>query len=127
MSLLFRSFASTTKQDIAQQAHGSKSLMVIKSGYLQKKSKTVKRAKKRWIVLTDVTLISFKDDNTKRKPTETFDLRIYCRLKVTNKTEFELLTQADHNKHSRVFIAKTPEELMEWIAVIGDIQKKLVY
>ena len=100
--------------------------LTIKQGWLHKKSKNTKTARKRWIVLNEGCLVSYKNDNTKRKPTESFNLKIYSQLKVTEQTHFELMPSSSKKSPSRVFIADNANELVEWITAIGKVQKKLV-
>ena len=94
----------------------------IIQGYLYKESKTFKTRKRRWMVLRGNQLHSYKNDKiNKLKPTESFDLAIYHKIKVCSKDRFELLADTD----TRAFIAPNPDVLTEWIRRIGEVQKKL--
>ena len=101
-----------------------KETSIDKQGWLNKKSRMVKQARKRWIVVKGAWLLSYKNTNTKRKPTETFDLRTYSQIKVINETTFELL--AKDTSPSRIFIADSSQDVIEWIKAIGNAQKKCV-
>eukprot|EP01084_Bolivina_argentea_P152070 265325_1 len=95
---------------------------IIKQGYLQKQSKTVKQFRKRWMVLKKNALYSYKNKRiTDKNPTELFDLTIYNKTKLTNKTQFELLSTTQ----SRLFIAESSQDVMVWISFINSVQKTL--
>jgi len=112
---MFRSKTSATNSGTVDS--------VMKSGWLTKKSGRLRKSNKRWIVLTGDSLTTYKSDNTKRKPTERFDLRHWHKIKVIDTTNFELWSQGD--KSSRLFTAESSSDLMEWITEIGRVQKKL--
>jgi len=61
-----------------------------KEGFLEKQSRHLKRWKKRWFVLQDSTLYSFKKKMVYDIPTETIDLRVFSSVKssedYTNRT-----------------------------------------
>ena len=50
---------------------------IIFEGYLYKKSKHLKSMRKRWIVLINNHLYSFKEEKNYNDPTEIFDLTLY--------------------------------------------------
>ena len=52
-----------------------------KEGYLEKQSRVFKRWRKRWFVLQDSTLYSFKKERVYDAPTEIIDLRVFSSVK----------------------------------------------
>ena len=52
-----------------------------KEGYLEKQSRVFKRWRKRWFVLQDSTLYSFKKERVYDNPTEVIDLRVFSSVK----------------------------------------------
>ena len=52
-----------------------------KEGYLEKQSRVFKRWRKRWFVLQDSTLYSFKKERVYDSPTEVIDLRVFSSVK----------------------------------------------
>jgi hypothetical protein len=52
-----------------------------KEGFLEKQSRVFKRWRKRWFVLQDSTLYSFKKERVYDQPTEIIDLRVFSSVK----------------------------------------------
>eukprot|EP01084_Bolivina_argentea_P066273 120799_1 len=90
-----------------------------KEGYLQKQSAVLKIYRKRWMVLQESMLYSFKERKKYDKPTEVFDLKIY-NVKKSQKgkpTQFKLVSNTLTNG-SRNFIASSKGEMEDWIKYI---------
>ena len=89
-----------------------------KQGYLKKESLHLKIFKKRWIVLKDNKLYSFKykyDYNA----TEILDLSIYNMVKKLSKTHFQISSNSEsRNKKPRLFAAISTNVANEWIKCI---------
>eukprot|EP00808_Paulinella_micropora_P007860 g59140.t1 len=91
-----------------------------KEGFLEKQSRHLKRWKKRWFVLQDSTLYSFKKEKDYQNPTETIDLRVFSSVKssedYTNRTHSFDVYSAD-----MVFsmVASSETEKEDWIRAIG--------
>lgn len=91
-----------------------------KEGYLEKQSRHLKRWKKRWFVLQDSTLHSFKKEKNYENPTESIDLRVFCSVKssedYTNRQHSFDVYSADH-VFSMVAVSENEKE--DWIRAIG--------
>eukprot|EP01084_Bolivina_argentea_P307875 532213_1 len=90
----------------------------VKSGYLQKQSLHLKRFRIRWIVLKNRYLYCYKDNKCTHL-TETLDLRAFNHVQISSNGEigqFELISYL----RKRIFIAKTFEEMHQWIKFIEE-------
>jgi len=91
-----------------------------KEGWLEKQSRHLKRWKRRWFVLQDSTLYSFKKEKVYDDPTEIIDLRIFSSVKssedYTNRTH-----SFDVYSSDMVFsmVAASESEKEDWIRAIG--------
>lgn len=91
-----------------------------KEGFLEKQSRHLKRWKKRWFVLQDSTLYSFKKEKVYEDPTETIDLRVFSSVKSS-----EDYTNRPHSfdvySSDMVFsmVAASESEKEDWIRAIG--------
>jgi len=91
-----------------------------KEGWLEKQSRHLKRWKKRWFVLQDSNLYSFKKEKVYDSPTETIDLKVFSSVKssedYTNKPH-----SFDVYSNDTVFsmVANTENEKEDWIRAIG--------
>lgn len=91
-----------------------------KEGFLEKQSRHLKRWKKRWFVLQDSTLYSFKTERVYESPTEVIDLRVFSSVKssedFTNRSHSFDVYSAD-----MVFsmVAGSENEKEDWIRAIG--------
>mmetsp|Transcript_19619 Transcript_19619/g.27499 ORF Transcript_19619/g.27499 Transcript_19619/m.27499 type:complete len:127 (+) Transcript_19619:23-403(+) len=91
-----------------------------KEGWLEKQSRHLKRWKKRWFVLQDSTLYSFKKEKSYDAPTEIIDLRVFSSVKssedYTNRTH-----SFDVYSIDMVFsmVAASENEKEDWIRAIG--------
>jgi len=103
--------ASTTKIAIVNPT---------KEGWLEKQSRHLKRWKKRWFVLQDSTLYSFKKEKSYESPTEVIDLRVFSSVKSS-----EDYTNRPHSfdvySSDMVFsmVAVSEAEKEDWIRAIG--------
>eukprot|EP01084_Bolivina_argentea_P076814 139258_1 len=97
----------------------------IKEGYLIKKSLHLSQKRKRWIVLTNDKIYSFKNKNINaqnrqksQNPTEIFDLNLYCNVSKYKSEGFCLFQ--NKNKKQRVFLTTSKEQIYidEWIECI---------
>eukprot|EP01084_Bolivina_argentea_P132643 234092_1 len=96
---------------------------IIKAGFLQKQSMYLKAYRKRWMVLKDSCLYSYKSENINAKPTEIIDINSFNDIKISNnnkKTQFELIS-GNKNRTKRVFIAASVNEMNDWINQIQNI------
>jgi len=91
-----------------------------KEGWLEKQSRHFKRWRKRWFVLQDSTLYSFKKERVYDTPTEIVDLRVFSSVKSSE--------DYTHRAHSfdvystdMVFSMVAPAEgdKEDWIRAIG--------
>ena len=91
-----------------------------KEGFLEKQSRHLKRWKKRWFVLQDSTLYSFKKERVYDSPTEVIDLKVFSSVKssedFTNRSHSFDVYSAD-----MVFsmVAGSENEKEDWIRAIG--------
>ena len=91
-----------------------------KEGWLEKQSRYLSRWRKRWFVLQDSTLYSFKKEKSYDVPTEIIDLRVFSSVKssedYTNRTHSFDVYSADF-----VFsmVATSENEKEDWIRAIG--------
>jgi len=91
-----------------------------KEGFLEKQSRHLKRWKKRWFVLQDSTLYSFKKERVYDSPMEVIDLRVFSSVKssedFTNRSHSFDVYSAD-----MVFsmVAGSENEKEDWIRAIG--------
>jgi len=91
-----------------------------KEGWLEKQSRYLSRWRKRWFVLQDSTLYSFKKEKNYDVPTEVIDLRVFSSVKssedYTNRTHSFDVYSADF-----VFsmVAASENEKEDWIRAIG--------
>jgi len=92
----------------------------IKEGWLEKQSRVFKRWRRRWFVLQDSTLYSFKRERVYDTPTEIIDLRVFSSVKSSEDYK--------HRAHSfdvystdMVFSMVAPAEgdKEDWIRAIG--------
>jgi len=91
-----------------------------KEGWLEKQSRVFKRWRRRWFVLQDSTLYSFKRERVYDTPTEIIDLRVFSSVKSSE--------DYTHRAHSfdvystdMVFSMVAPAEgdKEDWIRAIG--------
>ena len=95
---------------------------VIREGYLHKESKTLKKTRKRFMVLTGQYLNSYKDDSMSEEPTEIFDLRNYRTAKMCRNGkigEFEIISL--QKQESRVFVAENKHTMNDWLKSIRKV------
>jgi hypothetical protein len=91
-----------------------------KEGYLEKQSRYLKQWRRRWFVLQDSMLYSFKRKQTYDQPTEVIDLRVYSSVKSS-----EDYTNRSHSfdvySTDTVFsmVADSETEKEDWIRAIG--------
>jgi len=91
-----------------------------KEGWLEKQSRHLKRWKKRWFVLQDSILYSFKKEKVYEAPTEIIDLRVFSSVKSS-----EDYTNRPHSfdvySSDMVFsmVASSEAEKEDWIRAIG--------
>lgn len=91
-----------------------------KEGYLEKQSRHLKRWKKRWFVLQDSTLHSFKKERVYENPTESIDLRVFNSVK-SSEDYTNRQYSFDVYSAEAVFsmVAATEPEKEDWIRAIG--------
>jgi len=91
-----------------------------KEGWLEKQSRIFKRWRRRWFVLQDCTLYSFKKERVYDQPTEIIDLRVFSSVKSSE--------DYTHRAHSfdvystdMVFsmVAPAENDKEDWIRAIG--------
>jgi len=91
-----------------------------KEGWLEKQSRMLKRWRRRWFVLQDSTLYSFKKERVYDEPTEIIDLRVFSSVKSSE--------DYTHRAHSfdvystdMVFsmVAPSESDKEDWIRAIG--------
>ena len=94
-----------------------------KEGYLEKQSRVFKRWRKRWFVLQDSTLYSFKKERVYDSPTEVIDLRVFSSVKssedYTHRAHsfdvystdqvFSMVAPAESDKEGRTYTHSTAE------------------
>ena len=114
---------------------------MIKESYLLKESKTLKKARQRWMVLTGKYMNSYREMQTYSNPTECFDLTHYRTARVCKESNsghnpkseksdgsdpskasaftfrFELISSSIR-QDKRVFVAESKSEMLEWIRSI---------
>eukprot|EP01084_Bolivina_argentea_P264192 447431_1 len=97
---------------------------VILQGFLVKQSRYINQARKRWMILKGRYLHSYKK-STDSKPTETFDLSEFNKIKVINNTQFELISKMSKK---RLFTAESNNKLLNnfkcWTQSIQSVQNK---
>eukprot|EP01084_Bolivina_argentea_P075898 137541_1 len=86
----------------------------VREGYLDKASLLLKKFRKRWIVLNENKLYSYKTQTKNDKPTEIIDLMQFSFVKISdddNERQFELLSP----KSKRIFTASSTMDMNNWI------------
>jgi len=92
----------------------------VKEGFLEKQSRHLKRWKRRWFVLQDSVLYSFKNQREYTDPTEVIDLRVFSSVKSS-----EDYTNRPHSfdvySSDTVFsmVAESEADKEDWIRAIG--------
>jgi len=91
-----------------------------KEGFLEKQSRHLKRWKKRWFVLQDSTLYSFKKEKHYENPTEVVDLRVFSSVK-SSEDYTNRINSFDVYSADMVFsmVAASESEKEDWIRAIG--------
>ena len=91
-----------------------------KEGWLEKQSRYLKHWRRRWFVLQDSTLYSFKRRRSYRDPTEVIDLKIYSSVK-SSEDYTNRLHSFDVYSSDTVFsmVAESEAEKEDWIRAIG--------
>merc|ERR1719281_594963 len=91
-----------------------------KEGWLSKQSRHLKQWRRRWFILDDSKLYSFKDKSPLTQPTEVIDLKIFSSVKssedYTNKANSFDVYSPDF-----IFsmVAESETEKEDWIRAIG--------
>ena len=103
--------------------------MSAKKGYLWKQSMHLKKFRKRWTVLKRGKLLTFArqtNHNLETNATEIFDLTIYNTIQRGRKSknyEFQLISRSGD---TRVFAAKSIDDMIAWMIEIEQCQNKVV-
>jgi len=92
----------------------------VKEGYLFKQSRHLKQWRKRWFVLDDNKLYSFKNKDEMKNATETIDLKVFSSVKSSE----DYTGRANSfDVYSPDFIfsmaAETESDKEDWIRAIG--------
>lgn len=91
-----------------------------KEGYLEKQSRHLKRWKRRWFVLDDSILFSFKNEKEYTNPTEIIDLKVFSSVKSSEDTTNRKYS-FDVYSADTVFsmVAESESDKEDWIRAIG--------
>jgi len=91
-----------------------------KEGYLFKQSRHLKQWRKRWFILDDNKLYSFKDKDNTKDATETIDLKVFSSVKSSEDFTGK---QNSFDVYSPDFVfsmaAESEGEKEDWIRAIG--------
>eukprot|EP01083_Nonionella_stella_P039673 107895_1 len=95
---------------------------LIFEGFLHKQSVYLKKMRKRWMVLKDHFLYSYKEKQVYTHPTEIFDLHSFYIAAVTTEGthelgQFELISLTE----TRIFITSSLEEMNNWVGCLNTI------
>lgn len=91
-----------------------------KEGWLEKQSRILKRWKRRWMVLQDNMLYSFKSERDYREPTEAINLIDYSSVKSSEDTTMRPFSFDVYSPlHNFSLVASSEVEKEDWIRAIG--------
>lgn len=96
--------------------------VIIKEGFLEKRSRFLKGWRKRWIVLTPNYLTTFKSEGSYNSPTEQIPLAEFSSIfsadeELKRQNTFKMETM----DREFFFTAASESERNEWISVLGQI------
>ncbi len=94
----------------------------VMEGWLWKQSRFLKTWRKRWFVLQDCKLYSFKKEKVYKDPTEIIDLKVFFSVKsaedVTGRSNSFVVTS---DQEVFALIAGAEEDKDAWIRMIGKV------
>ncbi|KAL4484246.1 hypothetical protein ABPG72_003530 [Tetrahymena utriculariae] len=100
---------------------------IVKEGWLEKESKFLRSWRKRWFVLTNSTLYTFKESKVYKNPTEVIPLKSVTTIKSaedeTNKLHSFKLEVGERKFY---MVASANNEKEQWIGAIGKQMVKLI-
>eukprot|EP01083_Nonionella_stella_P199579 731726_1 len=107
--------------DSAQPQNEYDNTIIIKQGWLQKKSKHFKSWRNRWCVLNAEHLFTFKTQNTSDNPTESIPL---CTITAVNLDSTSITLQTEKNIYN--LQADSAVSASEWVDVINKYKNHCV-
>eukprot|EP01084_Bolivina_argentea_P261857 442681_1 len=97
---------------------------IVTEGYLEKKSRHLGSSRKRWCVLRGKWLLTYKQKQIYKDPTEQFDLTIYDQILYPDSPKF-ILVSTIKNMKRREFIAQSYHEMIHWVDNIQSVYRNL--
>ncbi|CAD8212750.1 unnamed protein product [Paramecium pentaurelia] len=100
---------------------------IVKEGWMDKQSRFLKKWHKRWIVLTNFTLYTFKKQQQYNNPTEVIDLNQIVSIKQADDHELQKLNSITIQTHDSIFylIVQDEQQQQQWISIISSQLLKL--
>merc|ERR1712023_225794 len=94
---------------------------ITKEGYAYKESRLLKSWKKRWTVLTDGNIYTFKDKQRYVSPTEVISLHktVSIRVEEDEKKKMSNVVKVQTKDNAFYFSFNSPSEAQEWVQLMS--------
>ncbi|CAD8213772.1 unnamed protein product [Paramecium octaurelia] len=100
---------------------------IVKEGWMDKQSRFLKKWHKRWVVLTNFTLYTFKKQQQYNNPTEVIDLNHIVSIKQADDQELQKVNSISIQTHDSIFylVVQDEQQQQQWINLISSHMLKL--